>query len=70
MAVCKVLAEPSLRLMPKSTSRSQSHINAPPDPAAKPRTHFFSGPTLISDWNYRLNASGQFAKSAMHGEIK
>jgi hypothetical protein len=28
------------------------------------------GPTLISDWNYTLNPSGQFAKAAMHGEIK
>jgi len=28
------------------------------------------GPTLISDWNYTLNSSGQFGKAAMHGEIK
>ncbi|MGA3097312.1 MAG: cellulase family glycosylhydrolase [Bryobacteraceae bacterium] len=28
------------------------------------------GPTLISDWNYTLNSSGQFTKAAMHGEIK
>lgn len=28
------------------------------------------GPTLISDWNYTLNASGQFAKAAMQGEVK
>jgi endoglucanase len=28
------------------------------------------GPTLLSDWNYTLNASGQFAKAAMNGEIK
>ena len=28
------------------------------------------GPTLISDWNYTLNASGEFAKQAMHGEIQ
>ncbi len=27
------------------------------------------GPTLISDWNYTLNPSGQFIKAAMHGEI-
>jgi len=27
------------------------------------------GPTLIGDWNYTLNASGQFIKAAMHGEI-
>jgi endoglucanase len=25
------------------------------------------GPTLIGDWEYRLNASGEFAKQAMHG---
>jgi hypothetical protein len=28
------------------------------------------GPTLIRNWNYELNASGEFAKAAMHGEIK
>jgi len=28
------------------------------------------GPTLISNWNYELNASGEFAKAAMHGEVK
>jgi aryl-phospho-beta-D-glucosidase BglC (GH1 family) len=28
------------------------------------------GPTLIKDWNYTLNPSGEFAKAAMHGEIK
>jgi len=28
------------------------------------------GPTLIRDWNYTLNPSGEFAKAAMHGEIK
>jgi hypothetical protein len=28
------------------------------------------GPTLIRNWNYELNASGEFAKSAIHGEIK
>jgi len=28
------------------------------------------GPTLISDWDYTLNASGEFAKQAMHGEVK
>jgi hypothetical protein len=28
------------------------------------------GPTLIRNWNYELNASGKFAKAAMHGEIK
>ncbi|MFZ1146721.1 MAG: cellulase family glycosylhydrolase [Bryobacteraceae bacterium] len=28
------------------------------------------GPTLISDWNYTLNASGEFAKQALHGEIQ
>ncbi len=28
------------------------------------------GPTLISDWDYTLNSSGQFVKAAMHGEIK
>jgi len=27
------------------------------------------GPTLISDWNYTLNPSGQFIKAAMHGAI-
>jgi hypothetical protein len=26
------------------------------------------GPTLISDWNYTLNASGEFAKGAMTGK--
>ena len=28
------------------------------------------GPTLIRNWNYELNPSGEFAKAAMHGEIK
>jgi len=28
------------------------------------------GPTLIKNWNYELNPSGEFAKAAMHGEIK
>ena len=28
------------------------------------------GPTLISDWNYTLNASGEFAKQAMHGAVQ
>jgi aryl-phospho-beta-D-glucosidase BglC (GH1 family) len=28
------------------------------------------GPTLIKNWNYDLNPSGEFAKAAMHGEIK
>jgi hypothetical protein len=28
------------------------------------------GPTLIKNWNYELTPSGEFAKSAMHGEIK
>jgi len=28
------------------------------------------GPTLIKDWNYTLSASGEFAKQAMHGEVK
>jgi len=28
------------------------------------------GPTLIRDWNYTLNPSGEFAKAAMHGEIQ
>lgn len=28
------------------------------------------GPTLIRNWNYELNASGQFAQAAMNGEIK
>lgn len=28
------------------------------------------GPTLISDWNYTLNASGEFAKQAMQGSGK
>jgi aryl-phospho-beta-D-glucosidase BglC (GH1 family) len=28
------------------------------------------GPTLIRSWNYDLNASGQFTKAAMNGEIK
>ncbi len=27
-------------------------------------------PTLLRNWNYELNASGEFAKAAMHGEIK
>jgi endoglucanase len=28
------------------------------------------GPTLISDWNYTLTASGEFAKQALHGAVK
>ena len=28
------------------------------------------GPTLIKNWNYDLNESGEFAKAAMRGEIK
>jgi aryl-phospho-beta-D-glucosidase BglC (GH1 family) len=28
------------------------------------------GPTLIRNWNYELNPSGEFAKAALHGEIK
>ncbi len=28
------------------------------------------GPTLISDWNYTLTPSGEFAKQAMHGEVQ
>jgi endoglucanase len=28
------------------------------------------GPTLLRNWNYELSASGEFAKAAMHGEIK
>jgi len=28
------------------------------------------GPTLISDWNYTLNASGEFARQAMHGGVQ
>lgn len=28
------------------------------------------GPTLISNWDYKLNASGEFVKAAMHGDIK
>jgi len=28
------------------------------------------GPTLIRNWNYELTPSGEFAKAAMHGEIK
>lgn len=28
------------------------------------------GPTLIRNWDYQLNASGEFAKAAMNGEIK
>jgi aryl-phospho-beta-D-glucosidase BglC (GH1 family) len=28
------------------------------------------GPTLIRNWNYELNPSGEFAKAAMNGEIK
>jgi len=28
------------------------------------------GPTLISDWNYTLNPSGEFAKQALHGAIQ
>ncbi len=27
------------------------------------------GPTLIKDWNYTLNASGEFARQAMHGTL-
>jgi len=27
------------------------------------------GPTLISDWNYTLNPSGEFARQALHGAI-
>jgi len=27
------------------------------------------GPTLITDWNYTLNSSGQVVKAAMHGEL-
>jgi endoglucanase len=28
------------------------------------------GPTLIKNWNYDLNASGEFVKQALHGDIK
>jgi endoglucanase len=28
------------------------------------------GPTLISDWNYTLNPSGEFIKRAMHGTVE
>lgn len=28
------------------------------------------GPTLIKNWNYELNDSGEFVKAAMHGEVK
>jgi hypothetical protein len=28
------------------------------------------GPTLIKNWNYELNASGEFAKAAMNGKIQ
>ncbi len=28
------------------------------------------GPTLIRNWDYELNPSGEFAKAALHGEIK
>jgi aryl-phospho-beta-D-glucosidase BglC (GH1 family) len=28
------------------------------------------GPTLIQNWNYELNPSGEFAKAAMNGQIK
>ena len=28
------------------------------------------GPTLIRNWSYELTASGEFARAAMHGEIK
>jgi hypothetical protein len=28
------------------------------------------GPTLIRNWSFDLNASGEFAKAAMHGEVK
>jgi hypothetical protein len=28
------------------------------------------GPTLISNWDYKLSSSGEFAKAAMHGEVK
>jgi hypothetical protein len=36
------LAEPSLRCMPKSTSRAQSHCMVPELPAAKPKAHLRS----------------------------
>jgi aryl-phospho-beta-D-glucosidase BglC (GH1 family) len=28
------------------------------------------GPTLLKNWKYELNASGEFARAALHGEIK
>ena len=28
------------------------------------------GPTLIGDWNYTLNPSGEFVKQAMHGGVQ
>jgi aryl-phospho-beta-D-glucosidase BglC (GH1 family) len=28
------------------------------------------GPTLIRNWNYDLNPSGEFAKAALHGDVK
>ena len=28
------------------------------------------GPTLISNWDYTLNPSGEFAKQAMHGVVQ
>ena len=28
------------------------------------------GPTLLRNWDYQLTPSGEFAKAAMHGEIK
>jgi endoglucanase len=28
------------------------------------------GPALLRNWKYELNASGEFAKAAMHGEVK
>ncbi len=28
------------------------------------------GPTLLRNWDYELNASGQFARAALHGELK
>jgi endoglucanase len=28
------------------------------------------GPTLIRNWNYELNSSGEFSRAAMHGELK
>jgi hypothetical protein len=42
----------------------------PPVPNGNAPVAESTGPTLLKNWNYELNASGEFAKAAMHGEIK